>query len=547
MDRRRAGKRASGRQAMFGLSNREKLVKKRLACSKTRRKPTQKEWMRKLESDARVKAGIFGFFVLVLALLIFSGEHPDPAKYFLIGLLIFVTAVAQLWINHPTTFKRNSRVGLVFGVILFHLCVAKLVMVISLQSQSEIPREFGVLLIPFALAPLVLSVLLGKNLGIYGAIFVSLWSSILFRGVDAFLLVMSLISGFISVFVTIQVRRRSRLLRAGLYVALATWILAVSFGIITIPWVQIGDMDLTMFMKQSAAAILTGVVTATVVSGALPMLEAAFQITTDMSWLEMADRNHPLLSRLSKEAPGTWHHSDVVADLAEVAANKIGANGTMCRACAYFHDIGKLVKPNYFSENIVGEDNPHDDLAPTMSALIIIAHVKEGVDLALKYGLSQRIIDVIQQHHGTSLVSYFYKRAIQQQQDAREGGKIMNIREEDIPEVREESFRYRGPKPQFKECGIISLADSVESASRSLDKPTPQKIEQLINEIVNKRIAEGQLDECDLTLREIRTISETFRYTIQNMLHTRIKYPKDEEHAEGEARRLKNLPPATAA
>jgi membrane-associated HD superfamily phosphohydrolase len=223
--------------------------------------------MRKLESNPWMKTGIFGVFVLVLALLIFSGEHPDPAKYFLIGLLVFLTAVAQLWINHPDTFLKNSRVGLVFGVILFHLCVAKLVMVLSTQSQGGLPKEFGVLLIPFALAPLILSVLLGKNLGIYGAIFVSLWSSILFRGVDAFLLVMSLISGFISVFVTIQVRRRSRLLRAGIYVGLATWILAVSFGIITIPWLRLNDMDLSMFMKQSAAAILTGVVTAMVVSG----------------------------------------------------------------------------------------------------------------------------------------------------------------------------------------------------------------------------------------------------------------------------------------
>jgi cyclic-di-AMP phosphodiesterase PgpH len=532
---------------MFGSSYRKKLVKKGFACSKTRRKSTPNEWMRKLESDPFVKAGIFGVFVLVLALLIFSGEHPDPAKYFLIGLLVFLTAVAQLWINFPDTFQRNSRVGLVFGVMLFHLCVAKIVMVLSTQSQGGLPKEFGVLLIPFALAPLILSVLLGKNLAVYGAVFVSLWSSILFRGVDAFLLVMSLISGFIAVFVTIQVRRRSRLLRAGVYVGLATWILAVSFGIISIPWLQLNDMDLSMFMKQSAAAILVGVITAMVVSGALPMLESAFQITTDMSWLEMTDRNHPLLLRLSLEAPGTWHHSDVVADLAEAAANKIGANATMCRACAYFHDIGKLVKPNYFSENIISDENPHDDLAPTMSALIIISHVKEGVDLALKYGLNQRIIDVIQQHHGTSLVAYFYKRAMQQQQDAREGGKIMNIREEDIPEVRQESFRYSGPKPQFKESGIISLADAVESASRSLEKPTPQKIEQLVTEIVSKRIAEGQLDECDLTLREIKTILETFRFTLQNMLHTRIRYPKDIERAEQEGRRLRNLPPASAA
>jgi cyclic-di-AMP phosphodiesterase PgpH len=173
--------------------------------------------------------------------------------------------------------------------------------------------------------------------------------------------------------------------------------------------------------------------------------------------------------------------------------------------------------------------------------------VKEGVDLALKYGLNRRIIDVIQQHHGTSMVAYFYKRAIQQQQDAREGGKIMNIREEDIPDVRQESFRYSGPRPQFKESGIISLADAVESASRSLEKPTPQKIEQLVNDIVSKRIAEGQLDDCDLTLRELKIISETFRFTLQNMLHTRIRYPKDEERAEQEGRRLRNLPPVSAA
>ena len=534
---------------MFGSLDRKRLIKKGFACSKLRRKPTQKEWIRRLDSSLRFKCGIFVAFAAALAALIFSGDHPDPAKYFLIGLLILLTAIGQLWINHPETFQRNSRIGLVFGVTLFHLAIAKLVMVLSVGAESAVPREFGALLIPFALAPMVLSILLGKHHGIYGAIFVSLWTAVLFRGLELelVLLVMSLVVGFVAVFMTIQVRRRSRLVRAGLYVGVATWVLALSFGVIPISWLQIGGMDWALFIKQSITAILSGVISSMVVGGALPVLEGVFQITTDMSWLEIADRNHPLLSRLSLEAPGTWHHSDVVADLAEVAANRIGANGTMCRACAYFHDIGKLVKPNYFSENIIGEENPHDDLAPTMSALIIIAHVKEGVDLALKYGLNPRIVDVIQQHHGTSLVAYFYKRALQQQQDAREGGKIMNIREEDIPEVREESFRYSGPKPQFKESGIISLADAVESASRSLEKPTPQKIEQLVNDIINKRIAEGQLDECDLTLRELRQIAETFRFSLQNMLHTRIKYPKDEEKNEQDSRRLRHLPPASAA
>src|SRR4029077_14915358 len=170
----------------------------------------------------------------------------------------------------------------------------------------------------------------------------------------------------------------------------------------------------------------------------------------------------------------------------------------------YFHDVGKLVKPEYFTENMNFERNPHDELAPTMSALIIIAHVKEGVDLALKHGLNRQIVDIIQEHHGTSLVYYFYKRALQQQEDARTGGKIMNLRQDDIPEVREETFRYNGPKPQTKDSAIISLADMVESASRSLEKLTPQKIEQLVSDLIAQRIADRQLDESDLTLAELR-------------------------------------------
>ena len=187
------------------------------------------------------------------------------------------------------------------------------------------------------------------------------------------------------------------------------------------------------------------------------------------------------------------------------------------------------MKPDYFTENMNFERNPHDDLAPTMSALIIIAHVKEGVDLALKHELNQQIIDVIQQHHGTSLVYYFYKRALQQQEDARAGGKIMNMREDDIPEVREESFRYSGPKPQTKESAIISLADMVESASRSLEKPTPQKIEQLVNDLIEQRIADGQLDRMRSdACADLNMIAERFRFTLMTMLHTRIAYPKQE-------------------
>ena len=232
------------------------------------------------------------------------------------------------------------------------------------------------------------------------------------------------------------------------------------------------------------------------------------------------------------EAPGTYHHCLAVANLAEAAAEAVGANPTLSRVSAYFHDIGKLVKPEYFTENMRPGHNPHDELTPTMSALIIIAHVKEGVDLALKNKLNSEIVDVIQLHHGTSMVSYFYQRALQQQGDAKLGGKIMKMRPEDIPEVREESFRYPGPRAQTKEIAIVGLADAVESASRSMERPNPQRIEDLIHSIIDARISEHQLDEAPLTLAQIRKIAESFRFTLINMLHSRIAYPSKREEKE---------------
>ena len=515
---------------MFDFLRRRRLLRRGLASKKTRRRRTRNELLRSLESASYVKVFILAAFIAGLAFLIFSGQQPEPTKNFVIALLFFAAAIVQLWINRPGTFSQNSRVFLVFGTIFVQLAATKVILVLSSEQAFKfLTPEMGWLLAPYAFAPLVLSVLLGRNHGLYAAVFVSLWSSVLFGRIDASLLVISLISGFTAVYLTLQVRRRGQLIRAGVGVGLAIWLSSLSFGMIgPINLFPPMDNDWGMIGLQSALTLGNGIITAMIVGGALPMLEHLFQITTDVSWLELSDLNHPLLRRMTIEAPGTYHHSLVVANLAEAAAEKIGANATLCRVCSYFHDVGKLVKPEYFTENMNFERNPHDDLAPSMSALIIIAHVKEGVDLALKNKLNQRIIDIIQEHHGTSLVYYFYQRAIQQQEDARAGGKIMNIRKEDIPEVQEESFRYTGPKPQTKESAIVSLADIVESASRSLEKPTPQKIEQLVNELIEERIADGQLDECDLTLGELRVIAKRFRFTLMTMLHTRIAYPKHE-------------------
>ena len=512
---------------MLRLFKRWRLVGKGMDCGKRRRKVEGSDFFDSLETGWPIRALVLAAFVVGLAVLIFTGPQDEPAKKFLLCLLIFVTAVAQLWINHPMTMAKNSRLCVLFGVLLGQLAVIKVIL--SQAASGNIDLQLAPLLVPYALAPLALSVLLGRNHGLYAAVFASLWGSMLVGRIDPVFLVISLITGFIAVFVTLQVRRRSRLVRAGVYVGLATWILAATFGQIgPIVWEMPGQTDWRMIAWQSFAAIATGIGTAVVVSGILPMLEHIFKITTEISWLEMSDLNHPLLKRLSLEAPGTYHHSLAVANLAEAAAEVVNANPTICRVASYFHDIGKVVKPQYFTENTPHGENPHDDLTPTMSALIIVAHVKEGVDLALKHKLNQEIIDVISQHHGTSIVSYFYQRALQQQEDARLGGKIMNMREEDIPEVSEESFRYPGPRPLSKESALVNLADSIESASRSLERPTPQRIDDLVRNIVKERLSSGQLDEAPLTIAEIWRAAESFRFSLVNMLHARIAYPKRE-------------------
>ena len=542
---------------MLGFFERQRLVKKGLASSKLRRRRTESEFLDTLENGVVARVGVLAAFVAGLGLLVHSEVSPHPLQNVFFAVLIFGTALAQLWINHPKTFAQNSRLALLGLVFLLHLALVKAVLVTAGHrllppDQAQLWR----LALPLAFAPLMLSVLLGRYHGLYAAIFASLWSAVVYRETDPVVLVMSLICGFVAVFVTLRLRRWTQLLRAGVFIGLTTWLLAVLLGMVgpafgavpaSLPWRALG--------WQSAVAVGSGVVTALLAMLVLPVFQSLFRITTDISWLELSDLNHPLLKRLTIEAPGTYHHSLVVANLAEAAAEAIGANATMCRVCAYFHDIGKLVKPDYFTENMRRDRNPHDELAPTMSALIIIAHVKEGVDLALKHGLNQEVIDVIQQHHGTSLVFYFYKRALQQQDDARAGGKIMNMREEDLPEVRAESFRYPGPRPQTREGAIISLADSIESASRSLERITPQKIDQLISDIIQQRLVDGQLKECDPTMRDLEQVAESFKHTLQSMMHTRVSYPGARtERTERSERRdtplptpRPSVPPASAA
>lgn len=256
------------------------------------------------------------------------------------------------------------------------------------------------------------------------------------------------------------------------------------------------------------------------VAGSLPFIEEAYGVVTDISLAEMSHQSHPLLKELIERAPGTYNHSHAVATIGEAAARRIGANGLLVKVGAYFHDIGKMLKPQYFIENVrKGEENKHEQLAPAMSTLIIIGHVKDGVELAKQHNLPQQLIDFIEQHHGTTLVEYFYRAAAKKaDQDA-----------DHRTDAEESRFRYPGPKPQTREAGVMMLADAVESASRALSEPTPASIENLVHKIALKKLMDGQFDECALTLKEIRMIEDSLIKSLIGINHGRIQYPGDDE------------------
>ncbi|HBL48594.1 HDIG domain-containing metalloprotein [Gimesia sp.] len=254
------------------------------------------------------------------------------------------------------------------------------------------------------------------------------------------------------------------------------------------------------------------------VAGSLPFVESLFGVVTDISLLEMSNVSHPLLQELVRRAPGTYNHSISVATIGEAAADKIGANGLLVRVAAYYHDIGKMLKPQYFIENMAqGSESLHDNLAPAMSTLIIIGHVKDGVDLARQHNLPQPIIDFIEQHHGTTLVEYFF----------REAEKQADLSPDHKTDAEESSFRYPGPRPQTREAGVMMLSDAVESASRTLSDPTPKRIKSLVHSLVMKRLLDGQFNECSLTLSEINIVEESLVKSLIGIYHGRIKYPEE--------------------
>lgn len=413
--------------------------------------------------------------------------------------------------------KRTTILAVSATAIILNLIFSRLVLELGslIFQNNEALLALLPNFLPIALAPILTAVLVGALPGILSALVISILFCL---GFDNSLeqLLITFLPGIVGVYAAYKTRSRSKLLRAGLMTGLVS---AFGYTIISL----LNENSIALISQQIFASIGVGLITGVIVVGLLSAFEQIFHITTSITLLELTDFNHPILRKMQIEAPGTYHHSLMVANLSENAADAIGSNPLLCRVCCLFHDIGKLVKPEYFSENQRG-DNPHNEKNPSMSALVIKAHVKEGVEMARQEKLPKVIIDVIQQHHGTSLIKYFYHQAQKQ--------RHLDLEENDHKTgdpLNQSTYRYDGPRPRFKESAIIFFADAVEATSRSLKKISQPAIEEMIDGLFESRIKDGQLDECPLTFAELNKIKTSFTRTLLNMLHSRIEYPKDSE------------------
>ncbi|MBW2732642.1 MAG: HDIG domain-containing protein [Deltaproteobacteria bacterium] len=314
-----------------------------------------------------------------------------------------------------------------------------------------------------------------------------------------------------------KVQSRSTVLRAGLVAGLLGAAAVICINLFN------GQIVMRDLILSSMAAVAGGLLSAFVALALLPMLEWAFAYTTDVSLLELANLNHPLLRELMLRAPGTYHHSMVVGNLAETACENIGANGLHARVASYYHDVGKMKNALYFAENFRSDENPHNRLKPSMSALIIRSHVKDGIEMMRDHGLPEPVIETASQHHGTALIGFFYHKALEQKDDEEE--------------VLEEDYRYPGIKPQSREAGVIMVADGVEAAARSLGEPTDDRLKAVVQRIINTQFTDGQLDHCDLTLRDLHLIAKSFLQVLSGIYHARPTYPWQKAGEAGKGRR----------
>lgn len=416
--------------------------------------------------------------------------------YIALGVLVIIVMYLQYGYIHkyyPAINKEFSKIVMISILNVFPVILARL---------------FGMMsnyIIPLACMPMLITLLLNYKISLV----FSMLNVILIGGAVGFnpnIIILAILNVVLGGTLLRKMQQRNDILYSSITVAVLSSILTFSVGTLTTNNFMEILADSTF---AAAGAILSGILTI----GVLPFFESTFDIVTNAKLLELSNPNNPLLKKLLMEAPGTYHHSILVANLAELAAEQVGGNPLLARIGAYYHDVGKTKRPYFFRENQFGKKNPHDRLKPEVSSKIIISHVKEGSELAKEYNLPKTIHDFIVTHHGETLVKYFYL--------------TVKNNSENPEEVKEEDFKYPGPKPMSKEQGIVMLADSTEAAVRSINEPTEEKIEKMVNNIIDDKLASGQLDNCDLTLRDISKIKKCFLKALNGIHHERIEYPDD--------------------
>jgi putative nucleotidyltransferase with HDIG domain len=435
-----------------------------------------------------------------------SKGHVNEMRIF--GLAIFVLIIMLIILGYIYKFANSIYLNDL------HLVLLGLIILVTLLlgKAAHYYSDFSA---PIAAGALLVAVLVDPRVGVLVSVVLALFFGIIvehdFRAVST-----ALIGSLIGVYSVSKMAHGYSLTRTGLWIGISNFLVISSTGFIE-------QLNNTQILMQGIQGLVSGIGASVITTGLIPYLENGFNITTPIKLLDLAQPNHPLLQRLLLDAPGTYHHSVLVGNLAETAAGYIDADPVTVRVGAYYHDIGKIKRPYFFVENQVVNENPHDKIAPSLSTLIVTSHIKDGVDLCQEYRLPQVIIDIVKQHHGTMLVSYFYKRATE------------NEHSECIIEA---DFRYEGPRPQSKEAALIMLADACEAAVRSIGKPNKNRIEATVRKIIRERLHDGQLDECNVTLRDLNTIGDVFIKVLSSMFHTRIEYP--DTLKELERRKAKN-------
>jgi len=418
---------------------------------------------------------------------------------------VILSFVVKNWFDKHTSITRVTLFLSVLALFEFFMIRVGIFIAAALNRAFPfIPTEVCFYAIPFAAGAIITGTLINREMALIFSIFSSFMTAFLFSS-TTIIPIYTFLGSVSASYLLTSFKRRSDFFKAGLFLSLINVILILIFGLIsrTIPSINV----LLMLFMGIAGGVSAGVLAA----GMIPIFETLFGYTTEIRLLELANLNHPIFQQMILEAPGTYHHSIIAGSLVEAAAEAIGANPLLAKVSAYYHDIGKLRKPQYYIENQGKGENPHDKLSPKMSSLVIMSHVKEGCELAESLKLGKKISGIIQEHHGTSKVGYFFEKASKDPDPA-------------IRSLPESDFRYPGPKPQTKEAGLVLIGDVVEASSRILEDPTPSRIEHLVHERIDRIFLDGQLDESELTLKDLNIIAENFIRILHGIFHHRIDY-----------------------